>query len=122
MKIRLALLSCLLAMAAWAADATGKWTAEFAGRNGDTRTITFDLKADGATLTGTVSSAMGSSEIKDGKVDGDTITFTLVRQFNGNEIKTDYTGKVSADQIQFQIAREGGQGHTREMTAKRAAN
>lgn len=130
MKTRLALLSCLLAMAAWAADVTGKWTAQMAGRNGETREVALDLKAEGSTLTGSVSSPMGATDISDGKIDGDTITFSLVREFNGNQVKTNYTGKVNGDQIQFTVAREGGQGgqgrqgggRSREFTAKRAAN
>ena len=127
MKTRLALLTCILAMAAWAADATGKWTAQMPGRNGDTREITFDLKADGANLTGSVSGQAGSTEISDGKIDGDNVSFDVVREFNGNQVKMHYTGKIDGDQIQFKVEREGGQGRQgggrgREFTAKRAAN
>ena len=43
MKIRLALLSCALAVAAFAADATGKWTAEMPGRGGNTMTSDLHL-------------------------------------------------------------------------------
>lgn len=38
---------------AQAADITGKWVADVPGRNGTTQ-MTFDLKADGKKLTGTV--------------------------------------------------------------------
>jgi hypothetical protein len=55
MKLRVALLSCLMAVAAFAADVNGKWTAEMQGRDGQTMTTTFNLKADGSALTGTVS-------------------------------------------------------------------
>ena len=121
MKIRLALLSGLLAIAAFAADVTGKWTAEVPGRGGNTQTQTFNLKADGSTLTGTVSGRMGDTEISDGKIDGDTITFSVVREFQGNKIKINYTGKVSGDAINFKMQREGGEGRGGEFTAKRAS-
>lgn len=120
MKIRLVLLSCLLAMAAFAADVTGKWTAEVQGRGGNTQTVTMNLKADGSALTGTVSGRNGDSQITNGKVDGDTISFTVVREFQGNSVKINYTGKVSGDEIKFTQQREGGEGKGQEFTAKRS--
>ena len=63
MKFRLILLSCALAaVVAFAADVTGKWTYEMQGRNG-AMTGTINLKADGGTLTGTVSGRGGETEI-----------------------------------------------------------
>ena len=120
MKLRLAMLSCLLAVAAFAADATGKWTAEMQGRGGQTRQVTMNLKADGAKLTGTVGSPQGDTEITDGKVDGDTISFNVVREFNGSSFKMVYTGTVSGDEIKFKAQREGGEGRAMEFTAKRS--
>jgi hypothetical protein len=125
MKLRLALLSCLLAVAAFAADVTGKWTAEVPGRDGAARTITMNLKADGDKLTGTVGSPMGETDITDGRVDGDTVSFTIVREMNGNSVKINYTGKVSGDEIQFKMQPAGGgggRGSGREFTAKRATS
>jgi uncharacterized protein (DUF2147 family) len=109
-------------LVASAADATGKWTAESPGRNGGPpRVSTFDLKADGAKLNGTVSTTIQgnpvSSPITEGKVDGDTVTFVVIRNFNGNEMKQSYTGKVKADAIEFTV--EGGRGQ-QTMTAKKA--
>jgi autotransporter translocation and assembly factor TamB len=120
MKIRLALLSCALAVAAFAADVTGKWTAEVAGRGGNTMTQTFTLKADGAALTGTVSGGRGGdASITNGKVDGDTISFDVTREMGGNSVTMHYSGKVAGDEIKFKMEREGGQ--AREFTAKRAS-
>lgn len=114
------LAAMLFATTMLAADVTGKWTAEVPGRNGQTRTQTFDLKADGASLTGTVSAGqMGDTKISDGKVDGDTISFSVVREFNGNSMKINYTGKVSGETIQFKSQREGAD-RTNEFTAKKA--
>ena len=121
MKIWIALLSFALAIVAFAAtDVSGKWTADIPGRGGNVQKTTITLKADGSTLTGTVSNPMGETAISDGKVDGDTITFTVTREMQGNTVKQNYTGKVSGDEIKFSVVREGGQGQAREFTAKRS--
>ena len=107
---------------AFAADVTGKWTAEVPGRGGQTREVTMNLKASGDALTGTMSGPQGDIEISDGKVSGDEISFNVTREFQGNSMKMHYTGKVDGDQIKFSVTREGGQGGGRaqEFTAKRS--
>lgn len=110
----------LLSLAALAADVTGKWTAQVPGRNGQTREATFNFKVDGSALTGTVSGRNGDMPIADGKIDGDTISFTQTMEFNGNTMKFVYTGKVSGDEIKFSRTRDGGEGQGQEFTAKRA--
>ena len=121
MKLRLFLILtvalALFTTGAFAADITGKWTAETKGRDGETRTQTFNLKQDGATLSGTVSSQMGDSAISEGKVDGDNISFVVKMERNGNEIKMPYTGKVSGNEIKFK--RESPRG-AQEFTAKKS--
>jgi hypothetical protein len=104
----------------WAADISGKWTGEMAGRNGQKREVTMNLKADGDKLTGSVGGRMGDTDISNGKVDGDTVSFDLVREFNGNSMTLHYTGKVSGDEIHFTVARDGGNGQGMEFTATRA--
>jgi hypothetical protein len=124
MKIRSLLLGCaaftLSSVLALAADINGRWTAEVEGRNGK-QTQTFDFKVDGSTLTGSMQGARGGeAAISDGKIDGDNITFSIKREFNGNSMKMNYTGKVSADGIQFKMSIEG-RDMVREFTAKRSA-
>jgi hypothetical protein len=92
---------------AWAADVTGKWVAQIEGRGGTTET-TFDFKVDGTTLTGTMASERGENEISEGKIEGDEISFVIVRSFNGNEIKLLYKGKVAGDEITFTREFQGG--------------
>lgn len=110
----------LLALTAMAADVTGKWTAQMTGRNGQTREATFNLKADGNTLTGTVAGPRGENPISDGKIDGDQISFTQTMEFNGNSVKLLYKGTVSGDEIKFTRSRDGGNSPGQEFTAKRA--
>jgi hypothetical protein len=119
MKKTLLSLIALGAMA-FGADVTGKWTAEVQGRNGQARTTTFTLKQDGGALTGTVS-GMGGREnpISEGKVDGDKVSFAVKVEFNGNEMKMLYSGKVEGEELKLKMGREGGD-NMRDITAKKA--
>ena len=120
--LRIILGGCLAAALVFAADVTGKWTAEMQGRNGNTMTVTMNLKADGSKLTGTVSGRAGDTDISDGTVEGDNVAFKVVREFNGNKITSNYKGKLSGDTIHFTVTSEGGNMNmpAREFDAKRA--
>lgn len=116
------------AVSAMAADFNGKWTADVPMRNGNTMTITFNFHVDGAKLTGTITTMRGDMDISNGKVDGDTITFDQVMNFNGNSFTLNYKGTADgADSIKFTRTFGDGNGGPRgnrppqEFTAKRAA-
>jgi len=112
-------LMIVLAFSIFAADVTGKWTAQVPGRGGNMMERTFTFKADGATLTGSVSGFQGMDiPITDGKVAGDTITFVTSIERNGNTFKSNYTGTVAGDEIKFKM--EGGRGGPVEFAAKKA--
>ena len=113
-----ALFLALGAMSAIAADFNGKWTADIQSRRG-TQTVTFDFHVDGSTLTGKVTTQRGDTDITDGKVDGDNISFTQVMNFNGNEFKITYTGKADGDNIDF--TRQMGDRPATQFVAKRAS-
>jgi len=110
----------LAAAAVFAADVNGKWVAQVPGRGGETRESTFTFKADGSQLTGTVSTPRGEMPISDGKIDGDDISFSQVMEFNGNQVKLNFKGKVAGDVIKFTRQREGGD-RVQEFTAKKAS-
>jgi hypothetical protein len=90
------------ALAAFAADVNGNWKATAEGPNG-TMERTFAFKVDGEKLTGeTVSSFAGKSEIRDGKIKGDDITFVITINLQGNSMDVNYKGKVvNKDEIKF---------------------
>ena len=114
----------VFSIGAMAADVTGKYTAELPGRQGATTTTTFDLKADGATLTGTVSNPRGEQKIENGKIDGDTISFTTTMTMGDNTMTQKYTGKVSGSSIEFTREMQGGRGGGRgpaTFTAKKSS-
>ena len=114
----------IFAIAAFAADVTGTWTAQVPGRGGNMQTNTIVLKQDGANLTGTLDGGRGGPlQIADGKVDGDTVSFTVVRETQNGKITQKYKGTVSGGEIKFSRTMEGGQGGGQpvEFTAKKSA-
>ena len=117
-KLGLAVLFVALgSVTALAADFNGKWTAQVESPRG-TQTVTFNFHVDGSKLTGTVSTRRGDTEIQDGKVDGDNISFDQVMNFNGNEFKISYTGKAEGDDS-IHFSRQFGDRPAQEFTAKR---
>lgn len=89
---------------AFAADVAGKWTATVPGGRGQAEsTITFDFKVDGEKLTGTINNtqAPGDVQIADGKVTGDDVSFTLMRDIGGTQTKVLWKGKITGDEIKF---------------------
>ena len=71
----------------------------------------FTFKQEGAKVTGeTTSTMMGKSAITDGKVEGDTVSFTITGKFGDQEIKLNYTGKINGNEIKFKTEVAGGGG------------
>src|SRR5262245_35423017 len=123
MKKRIAFLSVCFVFAAlslvWAADVNGKWVAQVPGRDGTPRETTFTFKVEDGKLTGSVSGRQGDTPISDGKIEGDNISFSRSLSAGGNNIKINYKGKVSGDEIKFSVTREGAD-QAQEFTAKRS--
>jgi hypothetical protein len=117
----------VVAIGAFAADVTGKWTYTMQGRDGTPREMSITLKQDGNTLTGSVP-GMGRggqggtpTEITNGKVDGDKVSFDVVREFNGNKMTTKYEGTVSGSDMKLKVTRDTQNGpQTSEVVAKKA--
>src|SRR6266496_3659752 len=105
----------LMTVAAFAADVSGKWTGEIPGRGGQTRPVALTLKADGGTLTGTMGGGQMEAPISDGKVDGDNVSFKVVREINGNSMTMTYKGMVSGDDLKLTVTREGGDQPARDV-------
>jgi hypothetical protein len=94
-------LLALFAVTAVAADINGKWVAQIPGRDGTPREQSFTFKVSGATVTGTISSQRGDQEISEGKISGDDLSFAVIRKFNEMEMRSNYKGKVSGNEIKF---------------------
>ena len=96
---------------------TWKWTQMF-GNN--SREVTLKLKQDGDKVTGTISGRNTDTEISDGSYKDGTVSFSVVREVNGNKITTKYNGKVSGDTIKGKVEGErNGQAFSRDWEAKR---
>jgi hypothetical protein len=95
----------------YAADVTGKWTAEFDSEVGLQKYV-FEFQADGTNLTGTAISNIDGAEAKtpitEGKIDGDKISFVENLDYQGMELRIAYEGTVSGDEMQ--LARIEGAG------------
>jgi hypothetical protein len=109
-----------LAGVAMAGDVAGTWTAEFDTQIGPQK-YTFVFEVDGDTLTGTAKGERQTDtsevEITDGKVAGDTITFTETLDMQGQPLVIKYTGTLKGDEIQFK--RNVADFATEELVAKR---
>ncbi|MBN1362184.1 MAG: esterase family protein [Sedimentisphaerales bacterium] len=103
-----------------AADVTGTWQAEFDTQIG-VQKYTFTFEQTGATVTGkAVSDISGETrqvELKELTLDGDTIRFVEMLDFQGTEIRIVYEGKLADGQIKF--TRDVGGFATEEFVATR---
>ena len=112
------LLVLLVAGLAAAADLTGKWQGTFTFQD-QAVPLTVELKGSSA-ITGSVTGLpSGTAEIKDGKLDGDDLTFWVMTEYQGSAIKLVYKGKVSGSEIKFAFGTEDGSWGT-EFVAKKA--
>ncbi len=124
MRIRHLMLTLALvlttAVAAFAADVTGTWTAEFDTQVGVQKYV-FTFKVDGEKLTGEAAAErMGEKAtvpLTNGLVKGDQITFTEALDFQGQQVPITYTGTIAGDEIKF--SRKVGDFATEELVAKR---
>jgi len=112
----------VLPLAALAADVTGAWKSEFDSQIG-TQKYTFTFKQAGTNVTGKADSEIGDqkreAELKEGKIDGDKITFVELLNFQDNDIRITYTGQLSVNTNEIKFAREVGNFAKEEIVAKR---
>jgi enterochelin esterase-like enzyme len=105
---------------ATAAEVAGQWRAEFESPRGAQKYL-FTFQTEGEKLTGKAAVEVGErkrdAEFIEGKVTGDSVSFVELLNFQGNEIRIRYTGKVSADEIAF--TREVGDRGATEFKATR---
>jgi len=112
----LALVFFSAAVSALAADISGQWTATFNTQVGEQHYV-YTFKVDGEKLTGTAKSDNGTSEIQNGTVKGDDVSFVENLNYQGQQLTITYTGKVSGDEIHF--TRDVGGFGKEELVAKR---
>ena len=106
-----------VAAPARAADVDGKWAGSLDTPMGAVN-VGFTFKADGATLTGTMTGPDGGDiAIKNGKIDADKISFVVSLDFGGMALDLNYTGVVKPGELAMTIDVLGMQ---MAFTAKKA--
>ena len=116
----LAVLAGVMSAAALAAEVSGQWKSEFTSPIGQLKYV-YDLKADGDKLAGKavreLEGQKTETEIKEGKISGNEISFVEPLKFDDQDIRIEYKGKLEGDQIKF--TRKVGDFATMEIVAKR---
>ena len=100
---------------------SGTWKAEFDTRIG-LQKYAFTFKRDGDKLVGSAEAEVNEQtrqvDLQEVKLEDDTISFAEMLTFGGNDIRIEYNGKVSGDSITF--TRKVGDFATEEAIAKRS--
>jgi enterochelin esterase-like enzyme len=103
-----------------AADIVGQWRAEFDTQIGVQKYV-FAFQINGDKLTGKAASEVDGrkreADLKEGKITGDTLSFVEMFEFQGNELRVRYTGKIATNEIAF--TREVGEFATEQFKALR---
>jgi hypothetical protein len=100
-----------------AADIDGTWTAETQGKNGP-QTQTLTLMSKGDALTGKMDNGGkgGPADISDGKIEGNNVSFKIVRDFGGKQVSQEFKGTLAGGELKGQMT--GGRGPV-DMTFKK---
>ena len=86
---------------AYFAGIDGKWSAMLKGPDGNEFPITYTFKTDGSTLTGTLRSSIGTFDIADGVIKGDSLWFTA--RVNTMNIKNKGRYYADGDSISLRV-------------------
>lgn len=108
---------------ALAADIDGKWSGQYNSGMGDPMTLEYTFKAEGNKLTGT---SLGGPDtqipIKDGKIDGNNISFVVAVDVGGQPMTFNYKGVLKGDEIELSFEMAGapaGQAGAQKFIVKR---
>lgn len=102
-----------IAATALAADVNGKWVGSVDTPNGPLE-LTYEFKADGETLTGSVTSAMGTVALSNGKITGEKLTYDVEIETG----KITHEATVNADGTEIAVRATGDWG-TAEYVVKK---
>jgi len=107
----------VFSIVAFAADISGTWAASFDTIVG-VQNYSYTFKVDGNKLTGHMKSQYSDTDIQEGTINGDDISFVENMTFEGMPLRIVYKGKVSGDEIK--LTRNVADIATEEAVAKRA--
>ena len=88
----------------------GKWEGTFEGM-GQSMKLGYDFKADGNMLTGTTTGPQGNTmDIKNGKINGNKISFDVPVDMGQMKMTVKYTGVLSGDELALTMEMDMGEG------------
>ncbi len=103
-------------------DISGVWHGEFDSQIGMQK-YDYTLKVSDGKVTGKANSEINDqkreTELTEGKISGDTVTFVEPLKFNDTDVRIEYTDKIKGDEIAFH--RKVGDFATEDFVAKRKA-
>lgn len=106
------------AQEAKAVNVAGKWELTWETPRG-TSNMTLNLTQDGTKVTGTATMRMGDVPIKDAKLDGNNLSFTVELGRGERTFEMQYKATVDGDNMKGTMS--GGRGAERPFTGKRAS-
>ena len=86
-----------------AAAASGNWNTALILGDGNRIEGTLKLKQDGDKLTGATVRNENETQIQDGKIAGDEITFKVIRDRDGRKVTAKYKGKITGDTVKGKV-------------------
>ena len=85
------------------AAASGNWNTTLILGDGNRIEGTLKLKQDGDKLTGATIRNENETQIQDGKIDGDQISFKVIRDRDGRKVTAKYAGKIAGDTVKGKV-------------------
>jgi hypothetical protein len=85
------------------AAASGNWNTALILGDGNRIEGTLKLKQDADRLTGVSIRNENETQIQDGKIAGDEITFIVIRDRDGRKVTAKYKGKISGDTVKGKV-------------------
>jgi hypothetical protein len=85
------------------AAASGNWNTALILGDGNRIEGTLKLKQDGDKLTGVTVRNENETQILDGKIAGDEITFKVIRDRDGRKVTAKYKGKINGDTVKGKV-------------------
>ncbi len=95
----------------------GTWELTSTSRDGTPRTQTLTIKED---MTGTYKSQDRETNVENLKIEGDQVSFKIIRRFREREVPMEFKGKLDGETLNGQfITSRDGQDVSRDVTGKK---
>lgn len=107
---KVSIVGLLCAGALLGAGLSGIWVGQIPGRNGEMQDIAFQFTQDGTALGGKLYGDYQSTQIVEGRISGDQVTFVVIApEQAGNQInaaRLHFTGSIKAGELELTRERE----------------